>query len=585
MNLPALKRFDEPFAVRLVRAHAVILIFRPIADIGDIFRGFPSVHVHHIGKLNGGVLLDELLHDRLLKLGLHGFHHRVADNLPDDGHRRLRGRELDFLQIGHEQFGHVLPDQFFHLLARDAGHASRLVPVGDPFVDPRDARMMLVDRIFSRKAELGVDPEGDAGFSGFVGDHRDDRAFEQLRRVEDVVDFLALDQAVHMNAGAGHIEAGADERKIRRNSEADLPFKVVRDVGDGGRIDAVGVPVKTDIFHDQGFERRVSRALPQTQKRSVCRTAAVKPGGGRVDQGLVKIIVAVPFEEMAGHPGILDEGADQLLHAPGKGRPGIGHAEPHRVAEANLDIHPALLAELHQLYRKRDAETVDVPSGHIFEMAAGPDARAQDGFNDPEIVVQRLPPVLVQLEEDMVIGYRGQDPRFRQPRLFDQWDILGGGPNPAGNFGIAQTEVPALFHRLPVFGAVQEKFRLADDAVRPSEAAHQRIEIDDLLDAVGGPRLLAVTERRIRDEHIRRGVERHDLVVEIDPAHLIIGENILLQVRLRDVLQVKLPEPCMLVIENSPVLVPYSHIADLPSFSGLATRYLKMPGMTESVCP
>ena len=185
----------------------------------------------------------------------------------------------------------------------------------------------------------------------------------------------------------------------------------------------------------------------------------------------------------------------------------------------------------------------------------------------------------------MVIGYRGQDPRFRQPRLFDQRDILGGGPNPAGNFGIAQTEVPALFHRLPVFGAVQEEFRLADDAVRPSEAAHQRIEIDDLLDAVGGPRLLAVTERRIRDEHIRRGVERHDLVVEIDPAHFIIGENILLQIRLRDVLQVKLPEPCMLVIENLPVLVPYSHIADLPSFSGLATRYLKMPGMTESVCP
>ena len=78
MDLSGLERLDKPLAVRLVRADAVVFVLGPVGDIGDVPRRFTSVHVHDIGELDGRILFDELLHDRLLKLRFH------RSSYPDD---------------------------------------------------------------------------------------------------------------------------------------------------------------------------------------------------------------------------------------------------------------------------------------------------------------------------------------------------------------------------------------------------------------------------------------------------------------------------------------------------------------------
>ena len=52
---------------------------------------------------------------------------------------------------------------------------------------------------------------------------------------------------------------------------------------------------------------------------------------------------------------------------------------------------PLSSLKFHQFDGKGDAETVNVAPGDIFEMAAGNDARTEDGTDDAEIILQRLP--------------------------------------------------------------------------------------------------------------------------------------------------------------------------------------------------
>jgi hypothetical protein len=81
---------------------------------------------------------------------------------------------------------------------------------------------------------------------------------------------------------------------------------------------------------------------------------------------------------------------------------------------------------------------------------------------------------------------------------------------------------------------------------------------------------LSVPEGGVGDEHIFRGIDRHDLMVEIDPANLVIGEDVLLEIRLHDILEIELPELRMLVIQNLLVLVPFCHGFRSPSSRDLS---------------
>ncbi len=245
-------------------------------------------------------------------------------------------------------------------------------------MDPGDAGVTLVHGIIPRQTKMGIDPEGDPGFARFVGDHRDDRPVEDFCRVEDVVDLFALDQTVDMNAGPCYVEIGSHKREIRRYPDPDLFFKIAGNIGNHCRIDPMCIAAKADVLDDQPLQRGIARPFPQAEKRRVGCCTAIEPGSGGVDHGLVKIVMAVPFQEVAGDLRILDEGPDELVYAPRQGCSGKGDAVPHRVAESDLDIDPAFLPEFHQFDGEGYTETVYIRPSYILEVAAGNDACIED---------------------------------------------------------------------------------------------------------------------------------------------------------------------------------------------------------------
>jgi len=77
--------------------------------------------------------------------------------------------------------------------------------------------------------------------------------------------------------------------------------------------------------------------------------------------------------------------------------------------------------------------------------------------------------------------------------------------------------------------------------------------------------LLPVPESRVGNKHVLCRIDRDDPVVEIDPADIVIGKDILLEVRLRNLLEIKFPKVRMLVIEYLFVFVPFCHLSGPPS--------------------
>ena len=283
----------------------------------------------------------------------------------------------------------------------------------------------------------------------------------------------------------------------------------------------------------------------------------------------MKVVVTVPLEQVTGNPRVLDEGPHDLVHAARQGCAGVGDPVAHGVAETDLDIDPALLAELHQLDGKGDHEPVDVRAGQVLKVAAGDDPGLEDGTHHAEVHLHGLPARHAQLEEDVIVRHRGEDARFLEARFLHEGDVLLDGTDPARDLRVSQVHAAAGLEGLAVALAVEEKLGLADDASLAAEAAHHPVEIGDLLDRVRGACLLAVTEGRVRDEDVLGGAHRDELVIEDDPAHLVVGEDVLLQVGLVDVLHLVAPEFRVLVIEDPLFLIPLGHVASPCTFVGM----------------
>ena len=69
--------------------------------------------------------------------------------------------------------------------------------------------------ILALEAEVAVHPVGDAGQAAVAVHGHGGGAVEDGGGVEDVVDFLVLEQAVGVDAGAGHVEVTAHEGLTR----------------------------------------------------------------------------------------------------------------------------------------------------------------------------------------------------------------------------------------------------------------------------------------------------------------------------------------------------------------------------------
>ena len=164
--------------------------------------------------------------------------------------------------------------------------------------------------------------------------------------------------------------------------------------------------------------------------------------------------MAVPFHELTGDAGILDHGPHEPGHTPGQRRAGIRHAVAHGVAQPDLDINAAFLPELHELDGERHTKAIDIRPGNIFHVAPGHDPQLQGRLDDGQVVLQGLSAVPLQFHEDMVIGYRGENAGLPQAHFLDQLQVVGVGPDPAGDFRVTVPPLPAALQRFLVLGAV-----------------------------------------------------------------------------------------------------------------------------------
>src|SRR4030042_1396748 len=253
----------------------------------------------------------------------------------------------------------------------------------------------------------------------------------------------------------------------------------------------------------------------------------------------MEIIVAMPFDLFRGDPCIIDQGAYELRHTPGQGGTWIGDTQSEGIAQPDLHRHPTLLGQAHELLGHGDHESIDVSPRDVLKVAARLHPLGQGLIDNPEGVNQGRPPVLAQLQKEVVVRYRGEDPRLFEPHLPHELKITLIRPDPTRDLRVPIPLFETLVNGLFVLIAVEEELRLAYDAVRASELMKQIIEINYLLCRIGGPRLLAIAKGGISNKYLFRGIYQLNFVVELNATYLFVREDITKQMGLIYILELK----------------------------------------------
>ena len=195
------------------------------------------------------------------------------------------------------------------LFVGEGDDAAVVVLRHDEFEETRDARVALVEPgRFGRT--VVAHPHEQAGGAALIGDGHAGLAVQQPRRVERVVDLFVLDHAVGVDARASDVEVAAHEREALVDGFADGAV-VVGDLGDHGRVDAVGFAGEADEPEDERLDWRVAAALADAEQRAVVRAGAVQPGGDGVRDDCVQVILAVVLERLGGHAAFRLESVDE----------------------------------------------------------------------------------------------------------------------------------------------------------------------------------------------------------------------------------------------------------------------------------
>ena len=446
------------------------------------------------------------------------------------------------------------------VVAHDAVAPLRILFV-DELLHLLHERILLVDAMAFGQEVVVVDPIGDAREAARVVDGNARRTVEHLRRVEDVINFRIFEHAVGMDARTGGVERAPDKGRHGRNDISEFVFKVTGYVRDRREIHAVVGAAQGGVFDRHRLERAVARALADAEQRTVDGTCTVQPRRRRVGHHFVEVVVAVPLEQGARNFRMMVQPVNDALHAARKAGAGIIDAEAHRVAHTDLDGNAALAGKLHQFVCEGHDEAVKIGSRDVLEVAAGPDAERERALYDAEILVHRLRAGEVHLFEDVIIGTADEDARFGDARRLHELEILFVGADPRRDLGIPQPQRAALFERLAVFVAVQEKFALPHDPLFAAQAGHQPVQVDDLLYGERRGGLLPVAEGGVRDPYLRRHIHRDVTVVEHDLRDLVIGIEVAEQLGLGDVLQFVV---ILILFEEVPALVEIDQIRKPP---------------------
>src|SRR6266480_4390718 len=415
-----------------------------------------------------------------------------------------------------------------HLVRREPRAAAGLVLPLDLLVDGRHPGVVFAHLGCALQPQCRVDPVGDAGQPGPVVDGDAERPVENTRRVEDVVNLLVLEQAVGVNAGAGHVEAGAGEGVVRGQRRPQPVAEIGRRASDRGGVDAGRLAAQTGVIDDQRFEWRVTGPLAETEERTIGGGAAIEPSGDGVDFAAMEIIVPVPLEMLGRDSEALGEEAHQPRHAAGQSGFWPWKAETHRVAEPELDGDARLSAKLLQRGHQWRDEAVQIGARQILEVDARTDAGVDHGADDPRIVGGCLTARSVHLEVDVVVGGGNQDAGFLDAGRLHRPQILQRRAHPGRHLRarpwLAGGDCLAIDRR------VGEELGLPDH--RPAQLVQQVVQMDNLLDAVGRPRLRAIAKGGVRDPDIGGRGQRHGFRLEADRRDAAVGKVLAQQIRL-----------------------------------------------------
>ena len=216
------------------------------------------------------------------------------------------------------------------------------------------------------------------------------------------------------------------------------------------------------------------------------------------------------------------QAVDNTGDTAGQGHFGIGDAVAHGIAGPDADGDLRLMGQLHQLVDKGYHKPVEIGAGDVLQMAPGHDPGVKGVFHRGQIVIQCLTAGHLHFLEDVVVAAGNQNAGFLDAQILHHPEVLPGGPDPCGDLREPQPQRLTALNGLPVPLAVNEKLRLADQAVRPAQSAQQLEQMLDLFRRIGIHGLLAVPEGGVRDPDIRRHGHRHPPVVEGHLGYFII---------------------------------------------------------------
>ena len=197
----------------------------------------------------------------------------------------------------------------------------------------------------------------------------------------------------------------------------------------------------------------------------------------------------------------------------------------------------SVLTHLHQLIYKRHYKTVEIRPCHVLQMAAGYNACLKRHGHRGQIFLHSLLSGKTQLVENMIVTAGDQNTCLVDIQVLYQLKVLLRSTDPGGDLREVQAQIHALGDGIPVLFTVYKKLCLADYAVRSAQFAHKLVQVHNLLDCIGFDRLLPVPESCVGDPHFFGHSHRHAPVVEGYSRHLVIAEEVRIEIRVIYVLE------------------------------------------------
>ena len=190
-----------------------------------------------------------------------------------------------------EEFGQILAYQIEHFRFTDGSGSAIFVFTVDPGLDFHNAGVVFAD--IDSAGEICMNPVGDSGESGGVGNGDLAGTFQELFRIEDVIDFFIFCESVRMDTCPSGVEIGADERIVVWNVVTDLITEELRHVSNDSGVDAVMNSSEAHPFENKAFDWGISGPFPESEESSVCCGTSIDPCGDGICQDFMEIVVTM----------------------------------------------------------------------------------------------------------------------------------------------------------------------------------------------------------------------------------------------------------------------------------------------------